>query len=145
MKVKRLLATKSGSVITIRPDQLIRDAVALLARHNIGALVVTESDDDFPVGILSERDIVRRAAENEEIFALQVQEIMTRELVTSMPQDDVYSVMHTMTERRFRHLPVVDQGRLVGMISIGDVLKAQRDAYRGEIDTLETQILADEA
>jgi CBS domain-containing protein len=61
-----------------------------------------------------------------------------------MPQDDLYSVMHTMTEKRFRHLPIVDEGRLIGIISIGDILKAQRDAYRGEIDTLETQILADE-
>lgn len=69
---------------------------------------------------------------------------MTREVVTGMPQDDLYSVMHTMTERRFRHLPVVDEGKLVAMVSIGDVLKAQRDEYRGEIDTLETQILADE-
>lgn len=144
MKVQRLLATKSGSVLTIRPEQPIRDAVTLLARHNIGALVVVAAGEEAPVGIISERDIIRRAAENENLFSQPVQAIMTREVITGMPQDDVYSVMHTMTERRFRHLPVVDEGKLVGIISIGDVLKAQRDEYRGEIDTLETQILADE-
>lgn len=145
MKVKRILATKSGSVITIRPDQPIRDAVALLAEHNIGALVVVAAGDESPVGIISERDIIRRAAENEGVFSENIETIMTREVITGMPQDDLYSVMHTMTERRFRHLPVVDEGKLVGIVSIGDVLKAQRDGYRGEIDTLETQILADEA
>jgi len=144
MKVKRILATKSGSVITIRPEQPIRDAVALLGMHNIGALVVVAPGSDRPVGIISERDIIRRAAENEGVFSESVKDIMTRELITGMPQDDLISVMHTMTERRFRHLPVVDEGRLIGIISIGDVLKAQRDEYRGEIDTLETQILADE-
>lgn len=145
MKVKRLLATKSGPVITIGPDQPIRDAVALLSRHNIGALVVVASGSDLPVGIISERDVIRRAAENESVFSESVRDIMTKEVITGMPQDDLYSVIHTMTERRFRHLPVVDGEKLVGIISIGDVMKAQRDAYRGEIDTLETQILADES
>ncbi len=144
MKVKRLLATKSGSVLTVYPDQPIRDVVALLARHNIGALVVVAQDEEAPVGIISERDIIRRASENEDVFSELVRDIMTKEVITGMPQDDLYSVMHTMTERRFRHLPVVDDGKLVGIISIGDVLKAQLDEYRGEIDTLETQILADE-
>lgn len=145
MKVKRLLATKSGPVITIRPDQPIRDAVALLSQHNIGALVVIAPGGELPVGIISERDVIRRAAENENVFSESVRDIMTKEVITGMPQDDLYSVIHTMTERRFRHLPVVDGEKLVGIISIGDVMKAQRDAYRGEIDTLETQILADEA
>lgn len=144
MKVKRILATKSGPIITIKPEQSIRDAVSLLSHHNIGALVVIGESSNLPVGIISERDIIRRAVENEDVFSEQVKDIMTREVVTGLPQDDLYSVMHTMTERRFRHLPVVDEGKLIGIISIGDVLKAQRDEYRGEIDTLETQILADE-
>lgn len=144
MKVKRILATKSGPVITIAPDQPVRDAVRLLTQHNIGALIVVDKGGHAPVGIISERDVIRRAAENEDVFTLQVNDIMTTEVVTGLPQDDLYSVMHTMTERRFRHLPVVDEGKLIGIISIGDVLKAQRDQYRGEIDTLETQILADE-
>jgi CBS domain-containing protein len=67
---------------------------------------------------------------------------MTKEVITGVPEDDIMSVVHTMTERRFRHLPIVDADQLIGVISIGDILKAQRDMYRGEIDTLETQILA---
>jgi CBS domain-containing protein len=67
---------------------------------------------------------------------------MTRQVVIGMPQDDVISVAHTMLERRFRHLPIMEEEKLVGIISIGDVLKTQRDAYKGEVETLETQIIA---
>lgn len=144
MKLMRILATKTGDVITIHPERQIREAVQLLAEYNIGALVVVD-EKDKPVGILSERDIVRRAVENEDVFSERVQDIMTKRVIIGMPQDDLYSVINTMTEKRFRHLPIMDEGRLIGIISIGDVLKAQRDAYQGEIDTLETQIMADEA
>lgn len=144
MKLMRILATKTGDVITVHPEQQIRDAVALLAEYNIGALVVVDKTDK-PVGIISERDIVRRAAVNEGVLAEQVREIMTKRVIIGVPQDDLYSVINTMTEKRFRHLPIMEEGRLIGIISIGDVLKAQRDAYQGEIDTLETQIMADEA
>lgn len=142
MKVKRILSAKSGEVISIRPDAPIRDAVALLTNHNIGALVVMAEGQSRPAGIISERDIIHRAAVSEGLFSEPVETIMTTDLITGMPQDDLYSVAHTMTEKRFRHLPIVDEGRLVGIISIGDVMKAQRDAYRGEIDTRETQLLA---
>jgi CBS domain-containing protein len=144
MKVSRILSTKSKGVITTHPDQTLRDVVVLLTEHNIGALVVVDENSKL-VGIISERDIIRRAAQSETIFSLPVSEVMTKDVVTGLPQDDVISVAHTMTEKRFRHLPILDdEGRLVGIISIGDVLKSQRDQYRGEIDTLETQILADE-
>ncbi len=144
MKLMRILATKTGDVITVHPEQQIREAVRLLSEHNIGALVVVGAAGK-PVGIISERDIVRRAADNEEVLSEQVRDIMTRRVIIGLPQDDLYSVINTMTEKRFRHLPIMDEGRLIGIISIGDVLKAQRDAYQGEIDTLETQIMADEA
>ena len=143
MKIRRLLATKSSEVITIGPQQAVRDAVALLAEHNIGALVVVDGAG-APVGIISERDIIRRAASSEALFEQPVRELMTADVITGMPQDDLYSVIHTMTEKRFRHLPIMDDDQLVGIISIGDVVKAQRDNYRGEIDTLETQLMADE-
>ncbi len=142
MKVRNILATKGGRVITIGPDKLVREAVALLVQHRIGAVVVTDEDGRL-VGILSERDITRAAAEDEGLFARVVGDIMTRKVVVGMPQDDVLAVAHTMLEKRFRHLPIVDEGRLIGIISIGDVLKTQRDAYQGQIDTLETQIIAE--
>jgi CBS domain-containing protein len=144
MNVARLLATKGMTVVTIRPDQTIREAIDLLARHNIGALVVVERVDK-PVGIISERDVVRQLARNEALFADPVSSIMTRHVITGQPQDDLQTVSKTMTEKRIRHLPLVDQGKLVGIISIGDVVRAQRDQYQGEIETLHTQILGDAA
>lgn len=142
MNIKRILATKGTNVITIRPEQTIREAIALLARFNVGALVVVD-ESSRPVGIISERDIVRAAVVDEGLFARPVGGIMTRDLITGLPQDDLGSVAKTMTEKHIRHLPVVDQGKLVGIISIGDVVKVQRDEYLGEIDTLHDQILGE--
>ena len=143
MNVSRILAAKPAKLVTIGPEQLIRDALSLLAEYDIGALVVTNQADEL-IGILSERDIVRRALGEGDVMILQVADVMTRNIVVGVPQDDLINVAHTMTERRFRHLPIVEGKRLLGIVSIGDVLKAQRDAYRGQIDTLETQIMADE-
>ena len=144
MNIASLLAKKSGAPITIRPEQTVRDALALLAKHNIGALIVVNAACT-PVGIVSERDIVREAARNEQVFGRAVSEIMTRNVITGVPEDDLLAVANLMTERRIRHLPVVTGGKLIGIISIGDVVKAQRDAYQGKAETLETQILADKA
>jgi CBS domain-containing protein len=142
MNIATLLATKGPKVVTVRPDASIRQALSLLAEHNIGALVVVD-DRVHPVGILSERDVVREAARNEAVFVVQVSGLMTRNVILGVPQDDLVAVASTMTEHRIRHLPVVDGGRLVGIISIGDVVKAQRDQYQGEVDTLQTQILGE--
>ncbi len=144
MNVRTILATKGTHVVTVRPEQTIREAVRLLVQHNIGALVAVDEAGQ-PVGIISERDIVRAAAryEDRDICTMRVEEIMTKDLITGTPQDDVHSVAHTMTERRIRHLPIMEGGKLAGIVSIGDVLKAQRDLYQGEVDTLQTQIMAD--
>ncbi len=141
MKISNILMTKSHQLITVRPEQTVAEVVSLFRAHNIGALPVVDADGRL-VGILSERDIVRRLPEFEQILATPVQVLMTTQVITAVPNDDLMSVAHTMTERRFRHMPVLEDGRLIGIISIGDVLKAQRDQYRGEIDTLETQLLA---
>lgn len=142
MKVRNILATKSSHIITVRTDEPIRKAITLLVNHRIGALLVMDEANRL-AGILSERDIMRSAANDEELFGRPVADIMTRDVIVGMPQDDVIAVAHTMLEKRFRHLPIVDEGQLIGIISIGDVLKIQRDAYRGEVDTLETRIIAE--
>jgi CBS domain-containing protein len=139
MTIASLLARKAGRVVTARPEQSIRQALALLADHNIGALVVI-GETGLPVGVVSERDIVREAARDERLFTRSIGEIMSREVVVVVPEDDVPTVMHTMTERRIRHLPVVAEGRLVGIVSIGDIVKAERDRYAGEADTLRIQV-----
>ena len=142
MNIANILARKGSMAVTVRPEQSIREALALLERHNIGALIAVQGER--PVGILSERDIVREAAHNESFFLRTVADLMTRDVITGQPHDDLLTVAHTMTERRIRHLPVVDKDRLVGMVSIGDVVKAQRDHYQGEVDTLQTQLIAGE-
>jgi CBS domain-containing protein len=142
MKISSILATKSHEIITIGPEQTLLEVVQLLVRHNIGALPVLDERGKL-IGIISERDVIRRAAETEKLHETAVRAVMTRKVITGLPQDDVMSVVHTMTEKRFRHLPILQADKLIGIISIGDILKAQRDTYRGEIDTLETQIMAD--
>lgn len=142
MNIASILATKGGQVITIRPEQSVREAVGLLGKHNIGVLVVVD-EVNRPLGIISERDFVREAARNEHVFTRSVSDLMTRDVITGLPQDDLITVANTMTERRIRHLPIVEEGNLVGIVTIGDVVKAQRNKYQGEVETLETQILAD--
>jgi CBS domain-containing protein len=141
MKVRNILATQKGRIISIRPDDPVRRAIALLAEHRIGALVVLDEGQRL-VGIVSERDVIRALTRDEQLLGRPISDIMTRQVIVGMPQDDVIAVAHTMLERRFRHLPIMEDDQLVGIISIGDVLKTQRDAYQGEIETLETRIIA---
>ena len=140
MKIVSVLATKSSDVITVRPDQSLREAVDLLAEHNIGALIVVD-EPGRPIGIISERDIIREAARTEMVLGQPVSRVMTKDLITALPEDDLETVLQTMTAKHFRHLPIVDGERLIGVISIGDVVKAQLDKYQGELDTLQTQII----
>ena len=145
MNIQTILATKGAEVVTVGPNQTIRDAVATLAQHNFGALVVV-NDSHKPIGIISERDIVRLAASNEDCFSIPVNEVMTKNVITGVRQDDLRAVANTMTENHIRHLPIVDRERvLIGIISIGDIVKAERNRFEGEADTLRTQILADAA
>jgi CBS domain-containing protein len=140
MNIQSILTTKGTTVITIASHQTVREAIVALATYNIGALVVVNTAGK-PVGILSEREIIRAAVTNEALFVLPVSAIMSREMVTGVLQDELEAVAHTMTEKRTRHIPVVEQGELIGIVSIGDIVKAQRDRYQGEVYTLQTLIL----
>jgi CBS domain-containing protein len=143
MNIASLLASKGVKVITIGPRDAIREALRRLAEHNIGALVVVDGQGGL-AGIVSERDIVRALSRTETILAEPIGSIMTRDVVVGTPQDDLVSVGNTMTDKHIRHLPVIEHGHLVGIISIGDVVKAQRDQYLGEVDTLQLQLLSAE-
>ena len=140
MTIASILATKGNKVVTIRPEQSIRDALRVLADHNIGALVAIDPNRR-PVGILSERDVVRAAVRDESVFGMTVSQLMTRDVIVGAPGDDLAAVGQTMIQRRIRHLPVVEGGKLIGMVSIGDVVKAQRDHYQGEVDTLQIIVM----
>ncbi|GAB4581798.1 MAG: CBS domain-containing protein [Anaerolineales bacterium] len=143
MKISDILARKGGQVHTIRPDQSIRDALQVLNAHNIGGLVVVDEIGKI-AGILTERDILRFVASDSFDLSTPVHQIMTKHIIIGAPQDDLQAVAHTMTEKRFRHLPIVEKGKLIGIITIGDVLKAQRDSYQGQVYTLQTMIIAEE-
>lgn len=139
MKISTILATKGANIVTVRADQSLKEACAVLARYRIGALIVVD-DSGALAGILSERDIIRLAAEHDDTLTRKVADAMTQAVITGTPQDDVQAVLKTMTDRRFRHLPVLDRGNLAGVISIGDLVKAQLDEYEGEIESLQTHI-----
>jgi len=140
MNIASILAKKGGQVYTIRPEQTVRQALATLAERNVGALVAVDGTGRV-VGILSERDVVRRLARDENALSLAVEALMTKNVITGLPQDDLGTVGRTMTDRRFRHMPILENGRLVGVVSLGDIVKAQRDQYQGEVETLETQLI----
>jgi CBS domain-containing protein len=123
MTVKAILSAKGGDVITIDPTTNVAAAVKILAEKKIGALVVTGPDRRV-IGIVSERDIVQElAAHGTASLDLPLTDVMTRKVMTCSASDTISSVMERMTDGKFRHLPVVEQGRLAGIISIGDVVK----------------------
>jgi CBS domain-containing protein len=127
MKIRDLLAIKGGEVETIAPGATVADVVARLRAHAIGALVVS-TGAGRPDGIVSERDVVRVLAESgTAALSRTVGEVMSAPVTTCTPDDEVTSLMALMTERRIRHLPVVEAGRLVGIVSIGDVVKSRVD------------------
>lgn len=142
MKISDILSKKGRQVYTIQPSQTIREAIAILNAQNIGGLIVM--DEDKISGILTERDVLRFVASENFDFSAPVQQIMTKNIIIGAPQDDLQSVAHTMTEKRFRHLPVMEKGKLMGIVTIGDVLKAQRDSYQGQVYTLQTMIIAED-
>lgn len=141
MKMETILAAKGPSVVTLTVTGSVRDAVALLVEHNIGAVVVVEATGE-PVGIVSERDIIRVSSGHHDHLAMPIAAIMTVDVLYGSPDDDVEAVLQTMTLHHFRHLPVLDGGRLAGIVSIGDLVKAQLNQYAGKIDTLQTQLMS---
>jgi CBS domain-containing protein len=120
------------TVITIKPEQSIKEMVGLLAQHRIGALPVLDSAGRL-VGIISERDVIREASHNDAVFGLTVSQLMTKEVLVGSPRDDVRSVLNTMTQRRFRHMPIVEQDQLIGIVSLGDLVKAHWTNRKGPL------------
>jgi CBS domain-containing protein len=141
MTVKAILSRKGNDVITIEPTVTLSDAVKILADHRIGAVVVAGADRQV-AGILSERDIVRALAQRGP-GALQdaVGQVMTRRVVTCSESDTVVAIMERMTQGKFRHLPVVERGKLAGLVSIGDIVKHRLEEMEHESNALREYIL----
>lgn len=140
MTIAAILAGKGGTVFSLSPQATLQEAAGELHARRVGALMVVDAAG-APVGILSERDIVRLvAAEGAAALTRSVDEVMTRTLVTASRADTADSALARMTDRRIRHLPVVEAGRLVGVVSIGDLVKHKIDATIAEADALRSYI-----
>src|SRR5947207_5865973 len=140
MNVETILRTKGSAVATIRPDETVGAAVKELISRNVGALVVSENGETVD-GIISERDIVHGLADHgAALLSLNVAEMMTRRVVTCELSDTVDQLMAEMTNRRLRHFPVVQDGRLCGIVSIGDVVKNRLDEVEFEARSMRSFI-----
>ncbi|MFA1547247.1 CBS domain-containing protein [Actinomadura chokoriensis] len=136
MRIRDILRRKGDTVATVRPDATVRQLLAILAEHNIGAVVVSPDGASIS-GIVSERDVVRRLHDRGAgLLDRPVSDIMTAEVRSCAPGDRVEDLRLTMTEHRFRHVPVVEDGRLAGIVSIGDVVKSAIDELESEREHL---------
>jgi CBS domain-containing protein len=137
--VQQVLHAKSGPVHSVRPDTTVYDALVLMARHNIGALLVL--DGDRLSGMFSERDYARKVIlHGRSSQTMPVADVMTRDVVTVPLDFEIDTCLLLMTDHRVRHLPVVAGGEVVGLVSIGDLVKAQIDEQRFVIEQLEHYI-----
>jgi CBS domain-containing protein len=140
MNVESILRSKGKMVTVVRPQATLREAVSLLRRHAIGALVVS-ADGKSVDGILSERDIVHALDDHgTALLDDRVEALMTRRVVTCSPTDSLEDLMAQMTERRVRHIPVLREGSLAGIVSIGDVVKHRLDEIEFEAKELRSFI-----
>ena len=140
MRIADVIRRKGGEVATIEPDRTVGELLARLAEHKVGALVVS-SDGVTVEGIVSERDVVRRLhRDGPSALSSSVGQIMTAKVRTCAPEASVEDLMRVMTEHRFRHVPVVVDGALAGIVSIGDVVKHRIDELQAERDQLTAYI-----
>lgn len=141
MKLSEVLFEKGTRVYTANETERVLSAVETLVSNNIGALAIVNAQNEL-VGIFSERDMLRLVSKNAGQFAkLTVGEFMTRDVVTGLPEESVDSALVKMTERRIRHLPILHHGKLVGMISIGDLVKARLEEAEHHKQQMENVVL----
>ena len=142
MFVSDILAQKGGLVFSVTPDTTAAEVAKQLSVKRIGSVLVL-NDQSTVVGIVSERDLVRAlATHGAKAMELEIRQIMTREVVSCHPDDSIDEVMQTMTSGRFRHIPVVHHGELLGLVSIGDVVKARLEETEHETEALKAYIVA---
>lgn len=139
MTLKEILGVKGSAVYTIRAHETIRRALELLVQHRIGALVVV-GQDGRPEGMLSERDLIRafhqHGQETGAAGEIPVSLFMTKRVITASLNDDIQQIMNVMTHSRIRHVPVIEQGKMVGLVSIGDIVKSLLQDSQQQIQTL---------
>jgi len=142
MFVSDILSQKGTTIFTVVPATSVAEIAQQLSGRRIGSVLVLDVEGSV-AGIVSERDLVRALARHgAKALELEARQVMTREVVTCDPDDSIDGVMHTMTEGRFRHIPVVRHGELLGLVSIGDVVKARLEETRHETEALKAYIVA---
>ena len=143
MIVSQILNSKdTGGVLTLTSDATVTAAAEIMSSKRIGTIVVSDDGGETPAGILSERDIVRELGKSgPSCMATTVGEMMTSKLVTCAPSDSSDTVLAKMTEGRFRHMPVIEDGKMIGLISIGDAVKARLSELAMERDALEGMVM----
>jgi len=140
MRIHDILRRKGDAVVTITSAATVTELVRLLTEHQIGAVVVSDADGEA-TGVVSERDVIRHLHDaGPAASTATVRDLMTAPPITCSPEDEVETLARTMTERRIRHLPVLVDGRLAGMVSIGDVVKQRLDQLQAERDQLEDYV-----
>jgi CBS domain-containing protein len=129
-KLREVLGEKSSEVVWVRPSDTVYDAIHQMVNHNIGAVLVV-SEDEKLVGIFTERDILKECVRrSDRLKATRVESVMTTDLIIGLPEDDVDYLMGIMTENKIRHIPILQDGRIIGIVSIGDLVKSQlHDAH----------------
>ena len=143
MKLAELLSHKEGDALTVAPTASVADAIKIMNDNHIGSVIIP-SDQGAPLGIITERDIMRLCAQGKggELANLKVQDCMTANVVCAAASDTVDEALNLMTQRRFRRLPIVEQDRLLGLVSIGDLVKAKLDETAQEAQALREYIVS---
>lgn len=140
LRLKEILTNKGGQPVTIPEESTVGSAIRLMNNHRVGSVMVQGANGE-PIGILTERDIVRLYAQGETDFeTMLVKDWMTTHVTVGQPSDSVSEVLAIMTVKRFRHLPVVEETRMVGVISLGDLVKAQLEELAHEAQVLRDYI-----
>ena len=141
MKLAELLTNKEGAALTVAENASVAEAIKIMNDNHVGSVIVP-SDEGTPHGIITERDIMRLCAQGKggELDSLKVQDCMTANVVCASANDTVDDALNLMTQRRFRRLPVVEENRLLGLISIGDLVKAKLDETAQEAQALREYI-----
>jgi signal-transduction protein with cAMP-binding, CBS, and nucleotidyltransferase domain len=143
MKIRDVLRKKGHQVITIEPHQPVKVLVHRLTLKNIGAMVVSGDDQETICGIVSERDVIRAFSKyGIETQNILVSELMTRDVTTCVLEDNIKTVMGTMTQKRIRHIPVEEDRQLVGLVSIGDMVKSRMEEMQLEANVLRDHVIA---